>query len=113
MNFRRTTSAICASAAVALLAPASVSAARTVAYVTPAQACTTKDAQKSNAAVQPKPNPNWWTGTPQSQMTARMPSGRNPNDFSTPLTTFPTVYTQPVDKNGVAKIAIPLSTCNG
>src|SRR5579863_5056788 len=113
MNFGRTISAICASAAAALLAPAAVSAAATVAYVTPAQACTTKDARKPNSALQPKPNPNWWMGTPQSQMGMRLPRGENPNDVQNAMQTFPTVYTQPADKDSGAKITIPVSTCNG
>lgn len=112
MNFRRTISAICASATLALLAPATVSAAATVAYVTPAQVCTTKDAQKPGNGQRPNANPNWWMGTAQSQMTSRLPRGENPNDVQNAMQSFPTVYTQPVDKNAGAKIAIPVSTCN-
>lgn len=80
-------------------------------YVTPAQVCTTKDAQKPNVNAQrPNPNPNWWMGTPQSQMTQRMPAGRNPND-SPMLQTFPTVYTQPVDASKDGPKTLPVSTC--
>lgn len=110
MNFGRTIWAICMSAAVALAAPAGARAAVTVSYVSPAQTCTTKDAQKPNPNAQPNANPNWWMGTPQNQVATRLPSGRDPNDYPT-LQTFPTVYSQPVDTNKNGPKPLSISTC--
>jgi hypothetical protein len=93
-------------AGVALVAPATARGATIVAYITPGQAKPNINAQKPTA------NPNWWMGTPQTQMTTRVPSGKNPNDYPT-LQTFPTVSTQPVDKSSGANVSLPVSTCAG
>lgn len=113
MFVKRTILAISVGAAVVFAAAPTANAASTVAYVTVAQICTTKDAQKPNINPQrPNPNPNWWMGTAQSQMTMRPSHGQTPNDVQNAMQTFPTVYQQPVDKNSGAKVALPTSTCS-
>jgi hypothetical protein len=117
MNFRRTIVVISASAAIVSLAPIGASAGTTVGYITNTPACTTKDAQRPNNSQRRNAAGNdWWMGTPQSQMTTRMPAGQNPNDFPAAFQTFPTVYSQPTDKDGAPTVAngqktFPVSTC--
>lgn len=115
MTIGRTILATWASALV-LVAPAVAAAPATIGYepAAAAKACTTKALQSPNNGAQPRPSAgDWWKTPSQSQMTMQMPSGRNPNDFATPLTTFPTVFEQPRDNDNKKPVTLSVSTCDG
>lgn len=115
MTIGRTILATCASALV-LAAPAVAGGAATVGYepAAPAKACMTKPLQSPDNAAQSRASAgDWWKTPSQSEMTMRMPSSRNPNDFATPLTTFPTVFEQPRDNDGKKTVTLSVSTCDG
>jgi len=97
--------------------PLAATATTTVAYIpntssTVTPACTTKDAQQPTDAQRANvPSNNWYMSPPQSQMTTRVPYGRSVNDAPSPMSLFPIVFQQPVDKDKNAK-PLAVSTCD-
>lgn len=114
MTIGRTILAACASALV-LVAPAVAGSPAIVSYQpdAAAKACTTKALQSPNNGTQSRPSANeWWKSPAQSQMTMRIPNGRDPNDFANAMTMFPTVFEQPRDNDGKKNVTLSVSTCD-